>query len=342
MSKNENINDWIKYFESVGLRNDLKNQYVNYIDPLLRNNVPIIFDFNHLCLLLGRSNSYLASVVNSNVNHYREFEIPKKKTGFRKITCPYPALMECQYWIYEHILKKIKIHPAAQGFTSKKSIVTNATFHVDQKQFLKIDLKDFFTSIKINRIVFIFQSLGYSNIVSFYLASICCYDDFLPQGSPTSPALSNIVCRKLDSRLLNFSKKFNLRYTRYADDLAFSGEIINKKLIDYINNIIVDCGFTVNNEKTNYQKNKSQRILTGISISGNKIKVPRKYQRNLKQEFHYIEKYGIVSHVRKMKIRHPNYLQSIIGKFNFWNTVEPNSEYVKSCLRYLKSLEEKY
>lgn len=332
MSVTKLINNWKRGFEKSGIKPELIEQYLTYIKPLIKNDVPVIFDFNHLCLLLGRNHTYLASVINSNTNHYREFEIPKRSGGKRIITAPYPALLACQTWIYENLLKKIKIHTSAHGFTFDKSIISNSKVHVGQNHFLKIDLKDFFPSISINQVITIFKSLGYTHKVSFYLASLCCFGEALPQGAPTSPMLSNIVAITLDKRLMNYAKKFNLRYTRYADDLAFSGDSIPVKHIEYITNIINSCGFSVNDKKTFLQHNKNKRIVTGISISENEIKVPREYKRKLKLEIHCIRKYGIAGHIRKNKIKNPDYLFSIIGKIHFWLSVEPNNSYAKQAL----------
>ncbi|PRB02043.1 RNA-dependent DNA polymerase [Chryseobacterium sp. MYb7] len=327
---------WNSSFTKAKINDEIKQNYLRYIEVLLNNKVPIIFDFFHLTLLLGRNSKYLSSVVNSNISHYREFEIPKKKGGTRKITAPYPALLDCQRWIYNNILKNIKIHPCAQGFTKKKSIITNAKIHVNQDEFLKIDIKDFFPSITINQVINIFKSFGYTQKVSFYLASICCYDQNLPQGAPTSPILSNLVAITLDKRLFAFAKKFDLKYTRYADDLAFSGKKITSKHLEYIKEIISECGFEANDEKTFLQQKKSKRIITGISISDNTIKVPKQYKRKLKQEVHFIRKFGALNVIRRNKIKNPNYLYSIIGKLNFWMSVEPNNQFAKKAYNDLK------
>lgn len=332
MSITKTLNYWKKGFEKSGIKPEVEEEYILYIKPLLKNDVPIIFDFNHLCLLLGRNQAYLASVINSNISHYREFEIPKRSGGKRTISAPYPALLECQSWIYINILAKVKIHSSAHGFTFNKSIISNSKVHVGQNHFLKIDLKDFFPSITINQVITIFKSLGYTHKVSFYLASMCCYGDVLPQGAPTSPMLSNIVAKTLDNRLIKYAKKFNLRYTRYADDLAFSGESIPFKHIEYITKIINSCGFIVNEKKTLLQQEKHKRIVTGISIAQNEIKVPREYKRKLKLEIHFIRKYGIFGHIRKNKIKNPDYLLSIIGKIHFWLSVEPDNKYARQAL----------
>ena len=335
MSTTKLYNYWKSGFENSGLKPELIEEYLVYIKPLIKNHVPIIFDFNHLCLLFGKEKEYLASVINSNISHYRKFKIPKRNGGKRTITTPYPELLECQNWIYVNILTKVKIHSSAHGFTFNKSIISNSKVHLGQNHFLKIDLEDFFSSIEINKVITVFKHLGYTHKVSFYLASICCYGDILPQGSPTSPMLSNIVAKNLDTRLMKFSKRFNLRYTRYADDLAFSGDSIPVKNIDYITNIINSCGFTVNENKTLLQQEKHKRIITGISIADDDVKVPRKYKRKLRLEIHCIRKHGLLGHMRKHKIKNPDYLLSIIGKIHFWISVEPDCKYARKALNDL-------
>jgi RNA-directed DNA polymerase len=316
---------WRGFFESKGLREDFKIAYLNYISVLLEHNVPIIFDFDHLCLLMGRKKHYMSSIINSSLNHYRKFQIKKRNGGFREINTPYPALLEMQYWIYSNILQKIPINSSAHGFAFKKSIITNSKLHSGQKELLKLDLVDFFTSIKINRIIHVFKHVGYTNEIAFYLASICTYDEYLPQGAPTSPCLSNIVALKLDDRLIKFAKKFGLRYTRYADDLTFSGESIPAKFIEYISDIIHSEGFNVNSAKTRLYKKPGKRIVTGISVLKKEISLPRDYKRQLKLELYFIFKYGFDSHVKKQKIRKSNYLLSLLGKINFWISVEPQN-----------------
>lgn len=289
--------------------------------------MPIIFDFDHLAKLLGRTPVYLASVVNSSQNHYREFTIPKRSGGVRSIHAPYPALLECQEWILKNILQKSRIHPCAHGFVAKRSIITNATTHLGAATFLKIDIADFFPSIKISRLIHYFKSLGYNNRVSFYLAAICSLDDCLPQGAPTSPTLCNIVARPLDWRLTNLCQKFKISYTRYADDLAFSGEKITWKFAEYVIHILNECGFEPNTKKTQLHIDARKRILTGISILGNEARVPKDYKRRLRQEIFYIEKFGVHNHMNSKRIKDASYLERLIGRIQFVLSVEPENQF---------------
>ncbi|MCI1785269.1 MAG: retron St85 family RNA-directed DNA polymerase [Bacteroidales bacterium] len=338
MESSQIIKKWESFYTDRGLEKELSDKYIKYITPLIEKDVPVIFNFTHLAKLLRRKNDYLASVVNSTSNHYREFKLKKRSGGFRNINAPYSALLEMQYWIYKNVLLKIPVHYCSHGFTKKKSIITNAKLHLNQNQLLKLDLSNFFPSIHLARVIKVFKSLGYTTNVSFYLASICCLNESLPQGAPTSPYLSNIIACDLDNRLIRFSKKFNLRYTRYADDLTFSGENISVKHIEYISKIVKEEGFNVNSNKTRLYKDGGRRIVTGISVADKVLKVPREYKRKLKQEIYYIEKYGLVSHIKKQKIKTPYYIESIIGKLNYWRSVEPNSEYVKNKLEILKKM----
>ena len=342
MTLDKIIEKWYDFFTRKGIDKTLRDKYIEYIKVLVNNDVPIIFDFNHLRLLMGRSSVYFTSVINSPENHYRSFKLKKRNGGFREILAPYPALLEMQYWIYNNILKKIPVNPYSHGFVRKKSIITNAKIHLNQKELLKLDLKDFFPSININRIIYVFKSLGYSNQVAFYLASLCSYEENLPQGAPTSPYLSNIIAKQLDKRLIGLSKQYNLRYTRYADDLTFSGDSIPAKLIEYISEIVNSEGFVINSEKTRLYKNGGKRIVTGISVIGSELKLPKDYKRSLRQELHFIIKYGYESHIKKKKIRKVNYLETLLGKVNFWLSVEPSNEFALKARSQLLDIYKKY
>ncbi len=325
MKDNKIINQWKMYFSNRGVEANLQESYIKFITFILSKNLPIIFESEHLAQLLGRNGVYLNSVVHSSNNHYRTFKIKKRRGGSRTLNSPYPALLECQKWVQKNILAKVKIHSSAHGFARKKSIVTNAKIHIQQEHLLKIDLKDFFPSIKKGRVIAMFCNLGYPTEVSFYLASICCLDNCLPQGAPTSPTISNIIATNLDNRMISFCKKFDLKYTRYADDLAISGKNIPPKFIEYIENIIVTENFEVNKNKIQLHRGKGKRILTGVSINTSTIKAPKKYKRQLFQSLHFIKKFGLKAHMTKLKIRNPHYLDTLIGKLNYVLSIEPEN-----------------
>ena len=320
---------WEQFFISKGIEEKLTEAYMLYIKKLLDKNLPPIFDFRHLCLLLGINKADLAVMINSPDRYYREFQIPKRSGGLRTITAPYPSLKYVQRWIYDNVLKHIKVHGCAHGFVSGRSILTNANIHVGQHYMLKIDLKDFFPSIPIHRVIQLFSSIGYKHQVSFYLASLCCYDGRLAQGSPVSPVISNIVAIHMDRRLYRLAKQFGLKYSRYADDIAFSGEMIAVKFIEYVKRIIQECGFVINERKIRLYKEHGNKIVTGVSLATGTPRLPRDYRRRLEKELYYINKYGLRGHIAHNKIRQPHYLESIIGKIGYWLMIEPNNIFAK-------------
>ena len=236
------------------------------------------------------------------------------------------------------MLSKVKVHKAAQGFRKKRSIISNATPHLGKNCLLKMDMANFFPSISLPRVIKVFRILGYPPNVSFYLGRLCCLDDVLPQGAATSPALSNIVAKRLDVRLCGLAKKCNLQYTRYADDITFSGNNISVRFPEIVHEIIQDEGFVVNTEKTRLCRSRGKRVVTGLSVSGDKLKVPRNYKRRLRQEIHYILCFGYYSHVSKLKNRDPFYIDSIYGKLLFWNWVEPENSFVKESLPKISAI----
>ncbi len=262
------ISEWAEYLGQFIRRDKTIRAYLVFVEKLVSQTLPVIFELNHLAELVGIKTSLLASLVNRSSSFYRDFEIPKRKGGVRVISTPSPSLLLIQRWISNNILQKIPTHSSVHGFVRGRSIVTNAQQHCGQECLLKMDIADFFPSISIRRVIEIFKRCGYPNNVSYYLASICCLRGSLPQGAATSPLLSNIVFKRIDRRLCGLSSKWKITYTRYADDLAFSGMYIPLKFSSYVSNVIEEEGFKVNPKKTILIRNKGKKIVTGISVSG--------------------------------------------------------------------------
>ena len=338
MTKHPSVNAWKSFLLDRGLPSDLVNEYLSYAEKIIENQVPVIFELEHLSNLVGIEYTALCGMVNSAESYYREFSIKKRKGGVRIIDAPYPSLLLCQNWIYKNILIASKVHFCVHGFVSEKSILNNALPHVGKKVVLKMDLKNFFPSIPINWVINYFSGLGYAKNVSFYLASLCCLYDCLPQGASTSPYLSNVLLYSLDERIFKLAKCYGLDYTRYADDLTFSGNYIPHDFSNIVSQIVSGYGLSVNKEKTRLHTRPGQRIVTGISVSSDKPKIPKSTKRQLRKEVYFIKKYGIVSHMSKLKIRKPNYLKSLEGKLNFWFYVEPENKFARESIRYLREI----
>lgn len=332
------LKDWEVFFGRRGLSEVFLAKYISYCERLISNRVPVIFEFDHLSQLLGITPDYLAVAVNATKSCYRTFTIPKRSGGVREIEAPYPALLSCQKWIKAHILDKVPTHECAHGFVRKRSIITNAKPYLAKNDLLKMDLANFFPSIPIKRVITVFRNLGYAPNVAFYLASLCCVDGRMPQGAATSPALSNIIALRMDRRLAALSNVYSLSYTRYADDLTFSGKHIPLNFITLINAVATESGFDVRKDKTSLISGKGKRIVTGISVVGKHPKVPRAMKREIRKEVHFIQKFGLVSHGSKTRIRKPYYLQSLLGRIEFWRAVEPDNLFPANASLLIRQL----
>ena len=249
----------------------------------------------------------------SRISHYQRFRIPKKTGGERLISAPMPRLKRAQYWILDNILARVPIHQAAHGFVPGRSILSNAAPHVGRDVVVNFDLKDFFPTLTWKRVRGKFRGLGYSEAVATVLALICTEPDVdeieldgqrlyakrgprrLPQGAPTSPALTNLICLRLDQRLQGLAAKLGFTYTRYADDMTFSasGEPAKKTgaLLKFVGEIVTAEGFTVHPDKTRVMRCHRRQEVTGLTVN-ERIAVPRDTLRRFRALLHRIETTG--------------------------------------------------
>lgn len=277
----------------------------------------------------------------STVRHYQRFEIAKKTGGTRLISAPMPRMKRAQYWVLENILARIELPDTAHGFVPSRSIVTNARPHIGAKVVINLDLKDFFPTITYPRIKGLFVSLGYSEQVATILALLCSEPEtdhvrldgkdyfvghgqrFLPQGAPTSPAISNILCRRMDRRLAGMAAKLGFTYTRYADDLTYSssGDVDGDlpKLLWRTRQIVTAEGFIVHPAKTRIMHNGRRQEVTGIVVN-RKPSVQRKTLKRFRALLFQIEKDGPQG---KTWGRGGDIFESIQGYANFIRMVDP-------------------
>lgn len=243
--------------------------------------------------------------------HYERFTIPKRSGGTRDIWAPRPMLKEAQRFVLREIVERLPIHGAAHGFVPGRSILTNAQIHTDSRIVVKMDLKDFFPSITFPRAKGVFRKAGYREQIATLLALLCTESPrqvvevegtthylalgprCLPQGAPTSPAITNTLCLELDRRLTGLAESIGWRYTRYADDLTFSlpsshtGHPKLGNLIGGVKMIVADEGFTLHPDKTRIMREGSRQSVTGLIVNGQqKPRVPRKTRRMLRAAIH--------------------------------------------------------
>ena len=278
--------------------------------PLLTTPVELARAMN---ISLGRLRFLAFNRKISTISHYKRFYLPKKSGGKRLISAPMPMLKKAHYWILENILYKISPSNSAHGFVPKRSIVTNAQHHVQQDVVINVDLKDFFPTIIFQRVKGLYHALGYSEQISTILALICTEPEVdkieidrktyyaaksprkLPQGAPCSPAITNLICHRLDHRFEGMAKKFGFIYTRYADDLTFSAngqsaEAVGK-LLWSVRKIVEDEGFVIHPKKISVMRKGSRQCVTGIVVN-EKPSINRETLRKFRALLHQIEQSG--------------------------------------------------
>lgn len=247
----------------------------------------------------------------ARTHHYHSFTLPKKTGGERLISAPMPRLKRAQYWVLDNILAKVPAHDAAHGFLAGRSIVSNAAPHAGHDVVINLDVKDFFPRIAFGRIKGVFRHLGYGEAMATLLALLCsenraqawqvdgeklfvggkARERVLPQGAPTSPMLTNLLCRRLDRRLLGLARQLGFVYTRYADDLTFSasGEAARDnvgRLLGRVRWILRDEGFTPHPDKERVMRKGRRQEVTGLVVNADKPGVPRETRRRLRAALH--------------------------------------------------------
>jgi retron-type reverse transcriptase len=272
--------------------------------------------------------------------HYIKFEVPKRSGGTRILSAPHKRLKAAQRWILANVLNRLPPTDAAHGFVPKRGIVSNAAPHVGKPVVVNLDLENFFPSITFPRIRAVFERYGYSGAVATILALLCTESPrmtanyagatyevatgprALPQGAPTSPALSNQVARKLDRRLLGVAAKLGLTYTRYADDLTFSGGADLKIgwVLAKVRHIAAEEGFRVNEKKTRVMRNSAAQMVTGIVVN-EKPSLCRAELRRLRAILHRAKSNGLESQNRDGR---PNFRAHLAGKIAFVAMVRPD------------------
>ncbi|MFG6463449.1 reverse transcriptase domain-containing protein [Roseateles sp. DXS20W] len=335
------LNEWKSHFRSRGIRPELSKEYVSYIKPLVKKGVPVIFDFRHLCELLGRTPHFLGRATCAPSYFYRTFRIPKRSGGLREISSPYPSLKECQRWIAHQIVSRLASHPAATAYKAGTSILSNVQPHLGEaSHVLIVDIKDFFPSISKKRLVGWFASLGYNYEVSVALASLCTLNGHLPQGSPASPYLSNALCRTLDNRLSSIASSFGLAYTRYADDMCFSGAYIPPSLLPLVESVVSQSGFALNRKKTRLARpSATSKVVTGVNIASGTPRLPKGRRRHLAHLMHFIERFGYLSHKAKLKSSDAKYLLRLRGQLEYWRMIEPDNQQVGRYIAHVTQLQ---
>lgn len=236
---------------------------------------------------------------------YVAFEIPKKSGEMRQIEAPNRKLKWMQKGIKAQLETLFEAEPGAHGFVPGRSIQSNAGIHVGQRYILNLDIAGFFPSIKRGRVQTVLQldPIQLSKPAARILAEFCTRNRALPQGAPTSPTLTNLVCMRLDRKLDNLARHYQCRYSRYADDITISGpsKELMQHLLKRITKILKTEGFNVQESKTRILPSSQRQEVTGLSVH-NFVNSPRTYRRRLRALLHTWQSKGVEAAMQSIQI----------------------------------------
>lgn len=282
---------------------------------------------------------YISS--DDQASYYKIIKIPKRKGGYRLVRfCLNNNVRSAHKVIYEMLREyQPAVHPTAQGFVKGRSTYTNALKHTQQRYILHIDIKNFFDSIDKRQIKRALLRLGISDEVAEFISRATTIDGLMGQGLHTGPDLSNHCMYELDLMLAEFSEANALVYSRFGDDMSFSGELAPDKVS--IQEIIEKNGFQVNTPKVKLQKRGSNQYVTGLTVFDESPRIPKKFKKRLRSHLYYIHKYGLEGHVKRTRNiyrenfesqeAYEHYLEGamygtakyIVGHISYVNSVEP-------------------
>lgn len=259
---------------------------------------------------------------------YQTFGIPKRDGSIREINAPCVSLKILQRWVLQNILYKVRISQYSIGFAKNgegSPLVQCAERHRNNLYILKMDLKDFFPSIKRERVYSQFLRIGYNTYASNLLTNICTLNGCLPQGAVTSPYLANLVCYKLDIRIAGYCNKRDITYTRYADDLTFSSDNRDalRKIYGMIKKIVEDEGFILNDKKTRFLTPKVRKEVIGVTLNDGVIKAPKEMKKMVRAMIHFQIISGDYSNNDKIR-----------GYISYIDSIEKN--YRKKVIKYIE------
>lgn len=326
------------------------------------NDLPVIFSLSHLAHLVDIQPKQLRAVTDRLIDPYRVFRLRKRSGGksskaakrrYRDICVPSPALMRTQRWVAQNILNALDPHYASHGFAPKSQMLDAAQVHCGRAWLLKMDLRNFFESITEKQVYWVFRGCGYTALLSFELARLCTRSKdlkmhhhqvasvyphpeakagYLPQGAPSSPMLANLAVYKLDEKLTELAQSAGWRYTRYADDLAFSTDSdISRKDALWLKNKANGCirkfGLETNHQKTTISPPGARKILLGVLVDRETPKLTRQFKDNIETHLYALTnpKIGVEAHLTArgfnsvIGMRH-----HLKGLISFAHYVDPN------------------
>ena len=287
---------------------------------------------------LGISTKTLYAVSNNIGKHYHKAKLPKKSGGCRNLSVPDEILKVIQRQISEVLLIHMPVSRYAKAYRFDSSTLRNAKHHVGKQVVLKLDILHFFDSIRYSTVKDkVFPEEIYAEPLRILLTMLCYHKDALPQGAPSSPAITNIILYEFDELVGHWCRERNIAYTRYCDDMSFSGDFEAVEVIRFVRTELKKLGFLLNEQKTKVQRPGQQQTVTGIVVN-EKLSIPADYRRKLRQELYYCRKFGIQEHLQKISLEIPadTYRIQLLGKVNYVLQLHPDDRDMLEARKRLK------
>ena len=326
----------VKFEKSYKVRRIMINTLHNskLIDIL---KLPRLESLDDLAYFLLFTKDQLNDFIYRKPEHYNTFLIPKKHSKQKRvINAPKKRLKMAQKLILKEILEHIPCSDVSTAFIKNENgLIKNAITHKENLFLLKMDFQNFFQNIKEQKIIQVFNEIGYDLYISRKLAQLCSFSRHLPQGGICSPYLSNLACYELDNDICDYCNERNISYTRYADDLIFSSNDIDllEQLKMDIKGILAkhyssDFQITLNDKKTKLVKNTSHKKVTGITINDHMIKASKKIKNQIRQNIRYDLLHDICDN-------------KLIGRISFVISIE-GIEYKEKIAKYSHKIATQY
>ena len=285
---------------------------------------------------LGVEVRTLYALSNSLPAHYHTVEIPKKDGGVRRLTVPDEALKRVQRAILHRLLVHMPVSPCAAAYRFGGGAVRGAARHVGSRQVLRLDIQHFFDSVRYSAVKdAVFPPEIFSEPLRVLLTMLCYYRDSLPQGAPTSPAIVNILLRDFDRRVGAWCRAREITYTRYCDDLTFSGEDLTG-VRPMAEAELRALGFFLNNHKTRLRSAGRRQTVTGLVVN-EKVSVPREKRRAIRQAVYCCRRFGVEGHLERTgEALSPEVcLDRLLGQVGYVLQADPGCAWAPEARRWL-------
>ena len=285
----------------------------------------------------------LYSVSNNINDNYKIYKIKKRNGKYRTIYEPKPLLKHIQRNILNNVLNNESISKYAKAYHKGLSLKDNAIPHINKDIILKLDINNFFDNISFIDIYnSCFPIEYFPKSVGMLLTYLCTYNEYLTQGSPTSAYISNLVMKEFDEVLGKWCIEKNISYTRYSDDMTFSGNFIPKEVIMKVRKMLNTLGLELNNDKIHIIHKSNSQNVTGLVVN-EKVQTNIKYRKEIRKEIYYINKFGLDSHLKKCNINIDKYkyLNILYGRINYVLQInKSDKEFIKYRI-FIKDLKKK-